>query len=433
MKAYEVVIVGGGPAGLAAAIAARENGIRDILILERDGELGGILNQCIHNGFGLHTFQEELTGPEYADRFIRQVKEQNIEYKLNTMVMHIEENKKIIAMNRQDGMFELQAEAVILAMGCRERPRGALNIPGYRPAGIFSAGTAQRLVNIEGYMPGREVVILGSGDIGLIMARRMTLEGAKVKVVAELMPYSGGLKRNIVQCLDDYGIPLKLSHTVVDIHGKERVEGVTLAEVDEKGNPIPGTEEEISCDTLLLSVGLIPENELSRECGVRMDPVTRGPRVDDSLETSVPGIFACGNVLHVHDLVDFVSEEAGLAGTYAAEYVKRKKREKCDKNSGKNDGDTFREGVRIIPTGGVRYTVPQVIHPASMGDKVVVRFRVARPYRKCRIRVDINGKIVMTKKRPVMAPGEMESIVLERKKLEEYPHLQEITIQIEEA
>lgn len=436
MKAYEVVIVGGGPAGLAAAIAARENGIRDILILERDGELGGILNQCIHNGFGLHTFQEELTGPEYADRFIRQVKEQNIEYKLNTMVMHIEENKKIIAMNRQDGMFELQAEAVILAMGCRERPRGALNIPGYRPAGIFSAGTAQRLVNIEGYMPGREVVILGSGDIGLIMARRMTLEGAKVKVVAELMPYSGGLKRNIVQCLDDYGIPLKLSHTVVDIHGKERVEGVTLAEVDEKGNPIPGTEEEISCDTLLLSVGLIPENELSRECGMQMDSITRGPIVTDSLETSVPGIFACGNVLHVHDLVDFVSEEAGLAGTYAAEYVKRKKREKCekdDKDSWNNICSTYGEGVRIIPTGGVRYTVPQVIHPASMGDKVVVRFRVARPYRKCRIRVDINGKIVMTKKRPVMAPGEMESIVLERKKLEEYPHLQEITIQIEEA
>lgn len=436
MKAYEVVIIGGGPAGLAAAIAARENGIRDILILERDGELGGILNQCIHNGFGLHTFQEELTGPEYADRFIRQVKEQNIEYKLNTMVMHIEENKKIIAMNRQDGMFELQAEAVILAMGCRERPRGALNIPGYRPAGIFSAGTAQRLVNIEGYMPGREVVILGSGDIGLIMARRMTLEGAKVKVVAELMPYSGGLKRNIVQCLDDYGIPLKLSHTVVDIHGKERVEGVTLAEVDEKGNPIPGTEEEISCDTLLLSVGLIPENELSRECGMQMDSITRGPIVTDSLETSVPGIFACGNVLHVHDLVDFVSEEAGLAGTYAAEYVKRKKREKCekdDKDSWNNICSTYGEGVRIIPTGGVRYTVPQVIHPASMGDKVVVRFRVARPYRKCRIRVDINGKIVMTKKRPVMAPGEMESIVLERKKLEEYPHLQEITIQIEEA
>lgn len=436
MKAYEVVIVGGGPAGLAAAIAARENGIRDILILERDGELGGILNQCIHNGFGLHTFQEELTGPEYADRFIRQVKEQNIEYKLNTMVMHIEENKKIIAMNRQDGMFELQAEAVILAMGCRERPRGALNIPGYRPAGIFSAGTAQRLVNIEGHMPGREVVILGSGDIGLIMARRMTLEGAKVKVVAELMPYSGGLKRNIVQCLDDYGIPLKLSHTVVDIHGKERVEGVTLAEVDEKGNPIPGTEEEISCDTLLLSVGLIPENELSRECGMQMDSITRGPIVTDSLETSVPGIFACGNVLHVHDLVDFVSEEAGLAGTYAAEYVKRKKREKCekdDKDSWNNICSTYGEGVWIIPTGGVRYTVPQVIHPASMGDKVVVRFRVARPYRKCRIRVDINGKIVMTKKRPVMAPGEMESIVLERKKLEEYPHLQEITIQIEEA
>lgn len=291
MKNYDIVIIGGGPAGLAAAVSARKNGTESILILERDKELGGILNQCIHNGFGLHTFKEELTGPEYADRFIRQVRELKIEYKLNTMVMDISSGKIITAMNREEGMFLIEAKAVILAMGCRERPRGALNIPGYRPAGIYSAGTAQRLVNIEGYLPGREVVILGSGDIGLIMARRMTLGGAKVKVVAELMPYSGGLKRNIVQCLDDFGIPLKLSHTVVNIKGKERVEGITLAEVGTDGRPIPGTEEEYTCDTLLLSVGLIPENELSRGMGVELNPVTSGPKVNESLETNIEGAF----------------------------------------------------------------------------------------------------------------------------------------------
>ena len=421
MKAYEVVVIGGGPAGLAAAAAARKSGIRDILILERDRELGGILNQCIHNGFGLHTFKEELTGPEYAERFIRQVEELKIEYKLNTMVMHIQRDKRIIAINRQEGVFEIQAQAVILAMGCRERPRGALNIPGYRPAGIFSAGTAQRLVNMEGYLPGREVVILGSGDIGLIMARRMTLEGATVKVVAELMPYSGGLKRNIVQCLEDYGIPLKLSHTVVDIRGKERVEGVILARVDEKGQPIPGTEEDISCDTLLLSVGLIPENELSAECKVQLDRVTRGPVVDDSLQTSIPGIFACGNVLHVHDLVDFVSEEAERAGVCAATYVKRE-----------HPGTEGRM-IRIVPAAGVRYTVPQMLHPDTMADQVIVRFRVEKPCRNCRIRVDINGDPILCKKRPVMAPGEMESIVLEKKTVEEHPDVQEIAIRIEEA
>lgn len=284
MREYDIVIIGGGPAGLAAAVAARDNGIESILILERDKELGGILNQCIHNGFGLHTFKEELTGPEYAARFEEQVYERKIEYKLNTMVMDISHDKVVTAMNREEGLFEIQARAVILAMGCRERSRGALNIPGYRPAGIYCAGTAQRLVNMEGFMPGREVVILGSGDIGLIMARRMTLEGARVKVVAELMPYSGGLKRNIVQCLDDYGIPLKLSHTVVDIRGKERLEGITLAAVDEKGKPIPGTEEDYTCDTLLLSVGLIPENELSNGMGVKMNRVTSGPVVNESLE-----------------------------------------------------------------------------------------------------------------------------------------------------
>ena len=406
MKAsYDVVIIGGGPAGLAAAVAAYDAGIRDILILERDKELGGILNQCIHNGFGLHTFQEELTGPEYAQRFINQVEAREIEYLLNTMVMDISREKKITALNRVEGLFTLQAKTVILAMGCRERSRGALNIPGYRPAGIFSAGTAQRLVNMEGYLPGREVVILGSGDIGLIMARRMTLEGAKVKVVAELLPYSGGLKRNIVQCLDDFGIPLKLSHTVVDIKGKERVESVTLAQVDENRKPIPGTEEEYSCDTLLLSVGLIPENELSRDMGVELHPVTSGPRVNESLETSIPGVFACGNVLHVHDLVDFVSEEAAMAAAYVMK--------NADENI-KVEKDSEEE-ILVQGTDGVRYTVPCSIHPSRMLEKHPVRFRVGGVYQKSYISVYLNDQRVIHKKRPVMAPGEMETIYLEKK------------------
>ena len=325
MEEYDIVIIGGGPAGLAAALNARHQGIERLLILERDKELGGILNQCIHNGFGLHTFKEELTGPEYAWRYIRQVLEQKISYRLNTMVVDVaqEDGWKIVtAMSREKGMTMLRARAVILAMGCRERPRGALNVPGFRPAGIYTAGTAQRLVNMEGYMPGKEIVILGSGDIGLIMARRMTLEGATVKVVAEIMPKSGGLTRNIVQCLEDYGIPLKLNHTVIDIKGKDHIEGVTLAQVDENKEPVPGTQEANRCDTLLLSVGLIPENELTRGLGARMDEKTHGPVVDERLQTTVAGVFACGNVLHVHDLADHVSQEAAEAGKHAADYVK---------------------------------------------------------------------------------------------------------------
>lgn len=422
MNFYDIVIIGGGPAGLAAAASAKREGIDSILILERDTQLGGILNQCIHNGFGLHTFKEELTGPEYAQRFIDQVEELKIEYKLNTMVMDITSEKEITAMNRTDGLFHIQAKSIVLAMGCRERSRGALNIPGYRPAGIYSAGTAQRLVNIEGYMPGREVVILGSGDIGLIMARRMTLEGAKVKVVAELMPYSGGLKRNIVQCLDDFGIPLKLSHTVVDIRGKERLEGITIAEVDNTGKPIPGTEEDYTCDTLLLSCGLIPENEISRSIGVDMEPVTSGPIVNESLETSVEGVFACGNVLHVHDLVDFVSEEASAAGRNAAAYVK----------AGCTLGEKSKE-IPITATCGVRYTVPKKIHVNRMADEQIIRFRVGAVYKGCYISAYLNDERIIHRKRQIMAPGEMEEIKLTKEQLSGFDGLENITVKIEEA
>ena len=407
MTKKDIVIIGGGPAGLAAALAAKTEGAESILILERDKELGGILNQCIHNGFGLHTFQEELTGPEYAARFIQRVEEQKIEYRLNTMVMDISPEKVVTAMSREDGMYQIQAKSVILAMGCRERPRGTLNIPGYRPAGIYSAGTAQRLVNREGFMPGKKVVILGSGDIGLIMARRMTLEGAEVKVVAELMPYSGGLKRNIVQCLDDFGIPLKLSHTVVDIKGKERVEGITLAQVDENRRPIPGTEEFYECDTLLLSVGLIPENELSGQAGVELSSVTSGPVVNESLETNVEGIFACGNVLHVHDLVDFVSEEAANAGKNAADYVM----------AGEKKDDSGDWKVKLNPENGVRYTVPSEIRLSHMADEQLVRFRVGAVYKNCYIRAYLDGERVFSRKKQVAAPGEMEQIKLKKEQL----------------
>ena len=465
----DIVIIGGGPAGLAAAVSARNSAAGSILILERDKELGGILNQCIHNGFGLHTFKEELTGPEYADRYVKQVKEENIPFLLSTIVVDIrmEEGKKLVtAMNKEDGLFEVEAEAVILAMGCRERPRGALNIPGYRPAGIYSAGTAQRFVNMEGRMPGKEVVILGSGDIGLIMARRMTLEGAKVKAVAELMPYSGGLKRNIVQCLEDYGIPLKLSTTVVDIRGKERVEGVTLARVDGHLKPIPGTEEEIPCDTLLLSCGLVPENELSIGMGVKLNPVTNGPLVNECLETNLPGVFACGNVLHVHDLVDYVSQEAAAAGKYAAEYVREKKeqdnalaeddqggrdkglaenvkenqnsslaedaRERLDNSTG-DEKEAKEKAIPILGENGVRYTVPSYIRPEHMEDLLTVRFRVGNVYRNVVLKVYLDDTCILEQKKRVMAPGEMEQVLLRKNKLKEQLPVEKIRIRIEEA
>ena len=439
MDKMDLVIIGGGPAGLAAAVAAYDNGVKNIMILERDDRLGGILNQCIHNGFGLHTFKEELTGPEYAARFISQVKERQIPYKLHTMVLDISPDRTVTAVNSNDGVFTLQAGAVILAMGCRERPRGALNIPGFRPAGIFSAGTAQRLVNMEGYMPGRRVVILGSGDIGLIMARRMTLEGAKVLLVAELMPYSGGLKRNIIQCLDDFGIPLKLSHTVVDIQGKDRVTGVTVAQVGADRKPIPGTETHYDCDTLLLSCGLIPENELSRSAGIELHPVTGGPSVNDALETSIPGIFACGNVLHVHDLVDYVSQEAANAGRQAAAYIKRQNTSVATPDLTPLPSETqaaCSENVRTLPIlceGGVRYTVPETLRPDAMDDTVTLRFRVDNIYKNRSICVYFGDRRILQRKRPVLAPGEMEQVTLTKKQLAEYPDIDHITVTIEEG
>lgn len=397
----DLVIIGGGPAGMSAAAAAYEQGIRDMVILERDSSLGGILQQCIHNGFGLHKFGEELTGPEYAWKYEKKVRELKIPVKLNTMVLDISEDRVVTAASEEDGIFTIKAKAVILAMGCRERSKGALNIPGTRPAGIYSAGTAQKLVNMKGLMVGKKVVILGSGDIGLIMARRMTLEGAEVKTVCEIMPYSGGLARNIEQCLNDFDIPLKLSHTIVKIHGKDRVCGVTIAKVDENRKPIEGTEEFIECDTILLSVGLIPENELSKSAGVELNRVTSGAIVNQDRQTSCEGIFACGNVLHVHDLVDFVSEEAEIAGISAAQYIR------CGAEDTKN--------IEIKTDGKIRYTVPQRI---TAKKDVTVYFRVSDVFKNVKINVYSGKDLVLSKKKQRVAPGEMENIVLKGEMLE---------------
>ena len=407
----DLVIIGGGPAGMSAALSAYRNGTKDILILERENSLGGILKQCIHNGFGLHRFKEELTGPEYADKDFLEIKKLGIEYLTDTTVISLSSDKKITASN-SSGIFEIKAKAVILAMGCRERPRGALNVVGERPSGIFSAGTAQKLINVYGYMPGKKVIILGSGDIGLIMARRMTLEGASVKAVLEVMPYSGGLARNIEQCLNDFNIPLMLSTTVVKIHGKDRLEGVTIAKVDEERRPIIETEEYIECDTLLLSVGLIPENELTNLAGIKINPLTNGALVDGNRQTSIEGIFACGNVLHVHDLVDYVSEEAEIAGISASNYLK-----------GKTSGDIE---VKINTDGKVRYTVPSILKEAMDTD---VYFRVSNVYKNAKLVVFDGEEVIYSKKKIKLAPGEMEKITLKGEKLVK---AKEVTFKIEE-
>ncbi|WP_243342220.1 FAD-dependent oxidoreductase [Anaerococcus sp. AGMB09787] len=418
MKNYDLVIVGGGPAGLGAAVKAYDEGIKNILIVERDLVLGGILNQCIHNGFGLHRFGEELTGPEYAQRFIDQVKQRDIDVLLDTIVLDISPDKELTLMNQINGMFTIVPKAIILAMGCRERPRGALNIPGSRPAGVFSAGTAQRMVNIEGYMPGKKVVILGSGDIGLIMARRMTLEGAKVQCVAEIMPYSGGLKRNIVQCLNDYDIPLYFSTTVSEIVGKDRLEGVYLSKVDDNMKVIPGSEKYFECDTLLLSVGLIPENELSKSAGVKLDRKTKGSVVSDRLMTSVDGIFACGNVLHVHDLVDYVSEESEIAATNAAAYINGQLKEAKSQK------------VEVKAGTGISYTIPQYLHYDTMPENLTIRFRVNGVYEKKTIALYVDGREIKKRKKKILAPGEMEKIDLNKEDLN--PEISEIEIKLEE-
>lgn len=405
---YDIVVIGGGPAGMAAAIAAKKAGTDSILILERDTRIGGILLQCIHNGFGLHYFGEELTGPEYAARFSDQVQELGIEYKTDTMVLEVankDDGEHVVtAINTVDGLMKIEARAVILSMGCRERTRGALIIPGSRPAGIFTAGAAQRFVNIDGYLPGKKVVILGSGDIGLIMARRLTLEGAQVKLICEVMPFSAGLRRNIVQCVENFDIPLKFSHTIVKIHGRERVEGVTVAAVDSNRKPIPGTEEYVECDTLLLSVGLIPENEISTACGVSIDSSTSGPIVNEHMQTSVPGIFACGNTVHVHDLVDFVTAESLRAGENAAKYVQGK-----IKNNGQH--------VTLRPGNRVRYTVPQYIESTESDTNTSIMFRSTDVYKDVYIEIYSNNERIKSIKKKVVRPGEMQVVELNPEQL----------------
>lgn len=400
---YDLIVIGGGPAGLAAAVAGHQNGLKKILIIERDKELGGILNQCIHNGFGLHYFNEELTGPEYAGRFVDMLAGTGIEVTLDTMVLDIMDDKKVHTVSKRDGFRILETKSVVLAMGCRERTRGAISIPGTRPAGIFTAGTAQRYVNMEGYMVGRRILILGSGDIGLIMARRMMLEGAKVLACVELMPYSGGLTRNIVQCLDDYDIPLYLSHTIVDIQGDLRVEKAVVAQVDENRKPIPGTEIEFDCDTVLFSVGLIPENELTRQADIKMDIRTGGAVVWENMETSMSGVFACGNVVHVHDLVDFVTAESMRAGAAAANYV-----------SGRDEKTKDGEATKIQNGDGVGYTVPQRIRIDRIEKSLDVFFRVNRVLKNSRVVVAAGGETIASFKREHLAPGEMEKIALPR-------------------